>query len=187
MSPVRWTVQIGLLLILTLFHAGVTYAGEAVWLLIDTEAAEARVMRGDTVIARYGNIAVGRRGTKPVHYHGDDSTPLGEFHIDQISRGGGYSIFLRLDYPTVAHARAALDAGKLAPADLERIRQAHAKGLPPPDNTPLGGEIGIHGIGKGSLAMHRRFNWTHGCVALDNAQIADLTARIRIGTRVVIR
>jgi len=51
----------------------------------------------------------------------------------------------------------------------------------------LGGGIGIHGIGRGDLDIHRQYNWTNGCVALDNDQITDLARWIGVGTRVVIR
>jgi hypothetical protein len=163
------------------------YASEKAWLLIDTTRGEARLMRGTEVIARYRDIAIGRRGATSVHYQGDDSTPLGDYRIDGINRKSRYGVFLSLNYPLPSHAREAFDAGKLSAEDRTRIEDAHAAGIPPPYDTTLGGWIGIHGIGKGSLKTHRQFNWTQGCVALDNLQMSDLATRVRIGTRVVIR
>ena len=139
------------------------------------------------MVKRYRHIAIGRRGAKALHYQGDDSTPLGDYRIDGINRESRYGIFLSLNYPLPVHARLAADAGTITAADRERIDRAYHAGKPPPYDTALGGMIGIHGIGKGSLRTHREFNWTHGCVALDNAQMQDLAARVRIGTRVVIR
>ena len=69
----------------------------------------------------------------------------------------------------------------------ERIALAEWQGRPPPHDTPLGGMIGIHGIGRGSLKVHRDFNWTEGCVALDNQQIHALARYVRVGMRVIIR
>ncbi len=57
----------------------------------------------------------------------------------------------------------------------------------PPQETPLGGYIGIHGIGRGDPAIHQKFNWTQGCIALTNRQIDDLSKWVHVGMRVVIR
>ena len=57
----------------------------------------------------------------------------------------------------------------------------------PPQVTPLGGYLGIHGVGEGDPGIHADFNWTHGCIALTNQQIDDLAGWIRIGMRVVVR
>jgi murein L,D-transpeptidase YafK len=139
------------------------------------------------VEARFDDIALGRLGPKPVHYLGDTSTPTGEFRIDAINHQSNYTLFFRLNYPTVAHATLALAAGKITAQDHERIALAEWQGRPPPHDTPLGGMIGIHGIGRGSLKVHRDFNWTEGCVALDNQQIHALARYVRVGMRVIIR
>jgi len=57
----------------------------------------------------------------------------------------------------------------------------------PPQNTPLGGRIGIHGLGHGDLTVHRQFDWTKGCIALTNPEIERLAHWVQVGTRVVIR
>jgi lipoprotein-anchoring transpeptidase ErfK/SrfK len=46
-------------------------------------------------------------------------------------------------------------------------------------NTPLGGDIMIHGFGTAR-------DWTWGCVALENANIKALFDLLPIGTVVVI-
>jgi len=163
------------------------HAREQRWVLIDTKTATIQVMRGDRIVIRYADIAVGRRGTSPLHMAGDDTTPLGTYHVNAIKHGGNYRIFISLDYPTIVHAAQALKQQKITRPQYLQIAEAFDQGRPPPADTPLGGAIGIHGIGGGNLQVHTEFNWTHGCVALDNRQIADLASRIRIGTRVVIR
>src|SRR3990167_4303174 len=55
------------------------------WLLVDYATATLSVMRGNTAIATFDDVAFGRLGTKPVHYLDDTSTPLGEFRIDGIN------------------------------------------------------------------------------------------------------
>lgn len=67
------------------------------------------------------------------------------------------------------------------------IRRAHKRGEVPPQNTGLGGLIGIHGIGAGDADMHREYNWTNGCVALTNEEIDRLVEWVDVGTLVEIR
>ena len=157
------------------------------WLLVDAAERTLSVMHGQQVRVRFDNISLGRLGPKPVHYRGDTSTPTGEFRIDGINHKSQYTLFFRLNYPTVAHANLALAAGKISGEDHRRIAMAEWLGEPPPQDTPLGGMIGIHGLGRGSLEVHQDYNWTEGCVALDNRQIRALQAYVRVGMRVIIR
>ena len=63
-------------------------------------------------------------------------------------------------------------------------------GRTPPQNTRLGGAIGIHGIGEETadkLHIHDNLDWTEGCIALRNAEINELRPFLGLGTRVVIR
>ena len=74
--------------------------------------------------------------------------------------------------------------------DFKRIALAYKKREFPPQDTKLGGQIGIHGIGKitkQKLAIHQDLNWTDGCIALTNHDINDLMKYIDIGTMVVIK
>ncbi len=52
-------------------------------------------------------------------------------------------------------------------------------GSQPPWDTPLGGEIGLHGGGAGT-------DWTLGCIALDNEAIEDLWDTLRLGDPALI-
>ncbi len=166
-------------------HAAVNPAER--WLLVDTANAALLVLQGESVVARFQGIAVGRGGVRPVHYRGDKSTPSGEYRIVSINRKSDYTLFFGLNYPTPAHAMKAMEEGRLSRDELNSIVVADWAGDPPPENTALGGRIGIHGIGRGSLEVHRKFNWTEGCVALDNQQILALANFVRLGMRVVIK
>ena len=67
----------------------------------------------------------------------------------------------------------------------ERVRTAWSNGRTPPQDTPLGGQIGIHGVGAGDPRIHSAgINWTSGCVALDNHQIDALRPMVKKGMRV---
>lgn len=175
-------------MMLLLLHSHFLYAAEPIWIDIDTTTSVAKVIQGkDKVVARYDNIALGKRGAAKVHYHGDESTPLGNYRIMSIDRKSAFSIFFGLDYPTIEHAQQAMTQHKISKTQYMSILNAHFQNRIPPFNTPLGGAIGIHGLGSGSLRIHQQFNWTKGCVALDNTQIADLARWAKVGTRVVIR
>ncbi|HET8705114.1 MAG TPA: L,D-transpeptidase [Pseudomonadales bacterium] len=173
--------------LLLLVCARLAFSADPIWIDIDTKASVAKVMRGsNSVLARYDNIALGKRGAAPMHFHGDDATPLGTYKIISIDKKSAFSVFFGLDYPTIAHAQKAMEMHKISKSQYMAILNAHFQNRTPPSNTPLGGAIGIHGIGNGSLRIHQQFNWTKGCVALDNKQINDLAHWATLGTRVVI-
>jgi hypothetical protein len=81
----------------------------------------------------------------------------------------------------------ALVDGDITEAQWQSIRRASKARLRPPQDTPLGGFIGIHGTGAGDPKIHGQYNWTSGCIALTNEQIDRLTNWVQIGTPVEIR
>ena len=157
------------------------------WILVDTRKMTLSVLEGNTVRRTYKKIAIGRDGTTTDKKQGDDKTPLGEFHLVRIAPKTPFHRFFGLDYPTVGYAERALQAGTIGLDHYVAIRQAFQIGDIPPQETPLGGYLGIHGVGKGDPAIHTDFNWTHGCIALTNQQIDDLSGWVHIGMRVVVR
>jgi len=157
------------------------------WLLVDTQKLTLSVMQGNTVRQIYEGISIGRAGAAADKRRGDDKTPLGQFHIVRITADTPFRRFFGLDYPTLEHAQRALSAGVITPHQYAAIRHFHELGQVPPQATPLGGYIGIHGLGEGDVRIHEDFNWTNGCIALTNEQIDDLAQWIRIGMRVIVR
>jgi murein L,D-transpeptidase YafK len=158
-----------------------------VWILVDTGQMTLSVMEGESVRRAYANIAVGRGGVTPDKRNGDDKTPLGEFHIVRIATDTPFRRFFALDYPSLPHAERALQNELISARQYAAIRQALRSHRVPPQDTALGGYIGIHGIGRGDTRIHEKFNWTNGCVALTNEQIDDLNQWIRLGMRVIVR
>jgi murein L,D-transpeptidase YafK len=157
------------------------------WLLIDTGARTLQVFDGENVLRRYDNIAIGRAGAASRRALGDEQTPLGTFRVSSIRAQTRYHRFFGISYPALDDARRAHADGRITDAELEAIRHAHEQGLEPPANTPLGGNIGIHGLGGGDPRVHEDFNWTDGCIALTNEQIDDLAQWVRLRMIVVIR
>lgn len=174
---------IGLLLLLA---PVLTHASDEVWLQVDTEAQELRVLRGLEVLRVYRDIAIGRSGTTNDKRRLDGKTPLGEYRISLVKNNSKFHRFFGFDYPHLSHAERALQRGELSVEDYLRVRNAVRAGRVPPQNTPLGGHLGIHGIGAGEPEVHSDFNWTNGCIALTNEEVEELAQWLRVGTRVVV-
>jgi len=162
-------------------------AGGSTRIVVDTGAGTLTVMRGDTVIKTFPDIAIGRYGKTYFKRQGDNKTPLGSYRVGWINRASRYYIFLGLTYPDQPAADRALQEKRISEAQWHEIRRALEDGELPPQLTPLGGYIGIHGLGQGDMTVHQQYNWTNGCVALTNAQIDQLLQWARIGTPVEIR
>lgn len=157
------------------------------WLLIDSARDELVVHREEAPPLVFKNIAFGAAGVKDKSRRGDDVTPRGTYRVAWIRRQSKFERFIGLNYPSLEDARRGFESGRIDRHTFERIRLAHARGEVPPQDTPLGGFIGIHGVGKGSLDIHRVANWTGGCVAVENHQIHRLLEIVTIGTVVEIR
>src|SRR5690554_5144136 len=134
--------------------------GAETWVLVDIEARRMDVYRNGDAIHRFRNIAIGSSGAAPVRLAGQKQTPLGEFRINRINRNSQFHIFLGLDYPSMSHAERALAAGLIDHDTYKSYLDGYARLGRPPQDTPLGGYIGIHGIGKGDPRIHRLFDWT---------------------------
>jgi len=98
---------------------------------------------------------------------GDNATPEGRYRVvaRKDTRESRYHRALLLDYPNEA--------------DRRHFEAARRSGALPAGARP-GGLIEIHGGGG------RGEDWTDGCVALSNADMDDLWARVRVGTPVTI-
>ena len=158
-----------------------------VWILVDTRASTLSVMEGDREQLVFEDIAIGRYGKTYFKHRGDNKTPLGRFTITWTKPDTRYHRFLGLSYPDLESASRALQEGRIEEEQWQAIRRAEAAGKTPPQDTPLGGYIGIHGVGAGDPEVHRQYNWTNGCIALTNEQIDRLAKWARIGTPVEIR
>lgn len=154
---------------------------------LDSAKREMRVMRGDKVLAVFDHVSVGRWGVSQEKRRGDGKTPLGEYRIAWQKAEGLFGPFMGLDYPSLARAEKGLNAGEITKAEFDAIKTAHAEGRIPPQNTKLGGQIGIHGLGNADPGIHRDLNWTKGCLALTNAQMREFLRLAGKGARVRIR
>ena len=99
--------------------------------------------------------------------NGDHKVPEGLYRIDYKNPASQFHLALHVSYPNQAD-------------------RTHAKSL----GVDPGGEIEIHGLAKqyawlGSL--HRKYDWTNGCIAVTNTEIEEIYPMVPVGTRVEIK
>ncbi|MGE0385898.1 MAG: murein L,D-transpeptidase family protein [Gammaproteobacteria bacterium] len=163
-------------------------AGAQYEIEINKSRRELLVKDGAKVERRY-RIAVGRGGKGDKLETGDKRTPIGRYRILDINDSSRYHLFMHLNYPNVKDAFYGLKNKVISRGEFDRIVEALRHGRPPPQNTRLGGRIGIHGIGETNeekLRLHRALDWTLGCIALTNDEVAELRNFVHPGTLVVI-
>jgi murein L,D-transpeptidase YafK len=125
-------------------------------------------------------IALGRDPEGRKTREGDGRTPEGLYFICNRNPHSQFHLFLGISYPNTQDAEAAQRIGLITQAQYRAIAQASSAHRQPPWDTPLGGEIGIHGGGTAA-------DWTLGCIALENAAIEELWRVLRVGDPVLIQ
>jgi murein L,D-transpeptidase YafK len=156
-------------------------------LIIDTQTRNLEIVKGEQTVEVLEHVVIGRKGAGTKERRGDDITPLGNYRIGWINEKSAFRKFFGLTYPNLDHAERALQNGQIDQRTYDEIVRAELTGRIPPQNTDLGGQIGIHGLGSGSLSVHEVFDWTHGCIALTNEQIDRLSQYVEKGTLVTVK
>lgn len=110
---------------------------------------------------------------------GDGRTPEGVYYICTKNPKSKFTLFLGLSYPNEKDAQRGLKEGWIDESTYLGIKEAITNKKRPNWETLLGGQIGIHG--KGS-----QFDWTAGCIALEDEDIKTLWDRVKLGTEVLI-
>jgi murein L,D-transpeptidase YafK len=169
----------------SVISCGPVVAGE-VWVDIDTGSRSLTVMDDEHVLRVFENISIGRNGVTSEKVVKDRKTPLGSYRVRRINDKSRFRLYFGFDYPNLKQAQSAFRAGRIDYDQLKAIRKAHYLGQEPPFDTPLGGLIGIHGIGNGDARIHEDYDWTDGCIAVTNQQIDELAQWLRPGTRVEV-
>ncbi|GHD67040.1 L,D-transpeptidase family protein [Jeongeupia chitinilytica] len=158
------------------------------WTLVDTAAQTLTVYSTSGVpLVTVDHVAIGSGGVSDVHYRGDNTTPRGDYRIRAIRKSHRFITFYELDYPKTAQAEQAFREGRMSAQTRDLITGQNDAGARAAQNSILGGWIGIHGVGRGNMDIHRSFNWTDGCIALDNDALAAFGEWAEVGMRVEIR
>lgn len=121
-------------------------------------------------------------GTSPVEdkeREGDFRTPEGQFYVCTRNEKSKFHLFLGVSYPNQEDAKRGLASGLITQEQYDAIVDAQNKQERPPWNTPLGGEVGIHGHGSSS-------DWTWGCIAVENQEIEELWLACPMKTPITI-
>jgi murein L,D-transpeptidase YafK len=119
---------------------------------------------------------------------GDNKTPEGHFYVTDKSTLDNHPYlgkkWLGISYPDIAHAETGLKQALIDMYQYQSILRANERGSMPPQNTALGGWIGIHG-GRDELTK-TGVNWTEGCIALLEKDLDELYSLIDTGTEIII-
>jgi murein L,D-transpeptidase YafK len=146
------------------------------------------VKEGDRIVKTF-RIATGKGGNGAKRHLGDKKTPIGVYKVVDLKANSKFYFFMQLDYPNLIDAWYGYKNEVITAGEFKEIASAYKKQQMPPQDTALGGYIGIHGLGEiteQKLSIHQGYNWTEGCIAMTNSQINDLKQYVRIGTQVVI-
>jgi murein L,D-transpeptidase YafK len=134
--------------------------------VIEKRAHRMSLYAGNRLLAAY-QVALGNPVGRKL-CQGDKRTPEGIYQVVGRKEDSQFHRALRLSYPSID--------------DAERARST---GCDP------GGDIMIHGLkydyGPRDNKLHRRQDWTKGCVAVTNEEIEQIWGLVPDGTEVVIR
>jgi len=157
-------------------------------LVISRSSQELTIMNGEEIIKHF-RITYGKGGKGAKRLLGDKKTPLGVYKIVNFKGNSKFHYFMQLDYPNLLDAWYGYKNKVITANEFKNITTAIKNHDIPPQDTKLGGYIGIHGLGETTdqkLAIHNEVNWTQGCIAMTNEEINDLKRYVDIGTRVII-
>ena len=124
------------------------------------------LMNKEKVLKTY-RVALGGQPKGPKTREGDGKTPEGRYVIDRRNAKSRFHLALHISYPNTS--------------DVDNARKL---GVPP------GGDIIIHGLPNGfgwMGALHTKWDWTDGCIAVTNAEIEEIWRAVPDGTPIEIR
>lgn len=134
----------------------------------------------DGKVVRSYRIGLGFSPVEDKQREGDGRTPEGDFYVFVKNPKSAYHLSLGVSYPNLEDAERGLRDRLISKSQYKAIVRANNRKAAPPQYTPLGGLIYIHGNGATS-------DWTWGCVALENEHIKELYDAVAVGTPVTIR
>jgi murein L,D-transpeptidase YafK len=152
------------------------------------------VDKSDRTLALVENGTIRKINNKPAIWHiglgdapighkqkeGDEKTPEGLYSFSDHAPSSSYHGSLLIHYPNQRDAQDARSNKKITKEQYDQIIQNTNKGFAPPMNTGLGGFILIHGAQKktGLPPFSGSFDWTDGCIAMDNDNLDVLRSNL---------
>jgi len=159
-------------------EAGLGRPPPGLWLHVDKAGRTMSACSGDRELSTW-DVGLGFEPVGDKVRLGDGRTPEGTFAVIARNPESSFHLSFGLSYPDAEDAERGLAAGLITEEQAEAIVAADHSGAIPPWNTSLGGNIAIHGGGPG-------YDWTLGCIAVDDVVMDQLWEVTRTGTRVRI-
>lgn len=141
--------------------AGVNSSADADLVVVRKSQRELYLYHQGMIIAQYP-IALGLNPLGTKQMRGDDKTPIGAYTLDWRNPNSDFHRSIHISYPDATDRAHAAELGA-APGSNIMIH-----GQPGYDNRPRTGD------------------WTHGCIAVSNAAIDQIWARVPDGTPIHI-
>jgi murein L,D-transpeptidase YafK len=151
---------------------------ENIHLLVKKSERKLFLFAGDDLLRTF-DIVLGFAPEGDKEKRDDGKTPEGEFYVAVKNPQSKYVLGLGLSYPNLEDAERGLKSGLISPQQHAAILLAINEKRMPPQDTPLGSEICIHGGGIEK-------DWTWGCMALGDEEIRELYEAVPPGTKVII-
>jgi murein L,D-transpeptidase YafK len=134
------------------------------YLLVDKTRRILVAYAGGQPVRVYRGLQLGGAPVGHKQFQGDRRTPEGLYTIDTRNPHSQFHLSLRISYPNAADRAFAAQYGR----------------------SP-GGDIFLHGQPNGYTGARVPGDWTDGCIALSNAEIAELWTIVPDGTPIEIR
>lgn len=176
------------LIVLCSLPAGLHAAGSGYQIEIIKSLQELRLKRGNHVVYTF-RMAYGKGEHGPKRQRGDNRTPIGSYQVLDFKSDSKFHYFMQLNYPNLLDAWHGYKNRLISPAEYKQIALSYKNHEMPPQDTYLGGQIGIHGLGETTLEklkIHQSVNWTEGCIAITNDDMNVLRRYVTLGTPVII-
>ena len=156
-----------IILILLFSSTGFTSTRAQADLIVVEKAKRTMILMSGNKVLKIYLVALGGHPDGPKERQGDRKTPEGLYVIESKNARSQFHLSLRISYPNA-------------------IDREHARKL----GVSPGGDIFIHGLAPSFSsigALHRKVDWTDGCIAVTNQEIEEIWKLVPVGTRVEIK
>lgn len=146
------------------------------------------ILKQDTTTVKEYRVVFGMN-QNPKSEAGDKATPVGEYKTTRVDSFHIYYKMIYIDYPNDKDIARAYRYNLISKEIYESLRFSYYYKNNPLPNTILGGNVGIHGIGKLNYLFKNLpfvFNWTDGSIAMSNEDLDEILSVIKPGTPVII-
>ena len=136
------------------------------FIVVNKNKREMLVFDGKNQLLKTYSISLGFCPNEKKKIKGDGKTPEGIYYINDRNSKSIAHKNLGISYPNEEDVKNSLLIGKAT-----------------------GGDIKIHGLMNNwgfIRKLHRLFDWTNGCIAVNNSEMDELYANVPIGTKIII-